>query len=43
MNCPVLPPGREFILSLIADLQTNVALSTLAVFVYVDEVENLVP
>lgn len=43
MDCPVLPPGREFILSLIADLQANVALSTLAVFVYVDEVENLVP
>jgi len=43
MDCPVLPPGREFILSLITDLQANVALSTLAVFVYVDEVENLVP
>ncbi|CAB5515134.1 hypothetical protein LMG26857_04198 [Achromobacter anxifer] len=43
MSCPTLPPGREFIQSLIADLQTNEALSTLAVFVYVDEVENLVP
>ncbi|MGN6579843.1 MAG: ORC-CDC6 family AAA ATPase [Bordetella sp.] len=43
MNCPTLPPGREFILSLIEDLQANVALSTLAVFVYVDEIENLVP
>lgn len=43
MDCPVLPPGREFILSLIADLQTNMRLSTLAIFVYVDEVENLVP
>jgi len=43
MDCPILPPGREFILSLIADLQANVALSALAVFVYVDEVENLVP
>lgn len=43
MDCPVLPPGREFILSLIADLQVNVALSPLALFVYVDEVENLVP
>ncbi|MGE4340814.1 MAG: hypothetical protein AB7E55_33410 [Pigmentiphaga sp.] len=42
MDCPILPPGREFILSLIADLQANMALSTLAVFVYVDEVENLV-
>lgn len=43
MGCPVLPPGRDFILSLITDLQSNVALSTLAVFVYVDEIENLVP
>lgn len=43
MSCPTLPPGREFILSLIADLQINEALSTLGVFVYVDEVENLVP
>jgi hypothetical protein len=43
MDRPVLPPGREFIQSLIADLQTNVALAALAVFVYVDEVENLVP
>lgn len=43
MSRPTLPPGREFIQSLIADLQTNEALSTLAVFVYVDEVENLVP
>lgn len=43
MACPVLPPGREFILSLITDLQANVALLPLAVFVYVDEVENLVP
>ncbi len=43
MECPVLPPGRDFILSLIADLQVNASLSSLAVFVYVDEVENLVP
>jgi len=43
MDCPVLPPGREFILSLIADLQTHDALSALAVFIYVDEIENLVP
>ncbi|WP_457953501.1 ORC-CDC6 family AAA ATPase [Achromobacter xylosoxidans] len=43
MSCPMLPPGREFIQSLITDLQANEALSTLAVFVYVDEVENLVP
>lgn len=43
MACPILPPGREFILCLIADLQANIALAPLAVFVYVDEVENLVP
>lgn len=43
MDRPVLPPGREFVLSLITDLQFNVALSSLALFVYVDEVENLVP
>lgn len=43
MDRPVLPPGREFVLSLITDLQLNVALSSLALFVYVDEVENLVP
>lgn len=41
--CPVLPPGRDFILSLIGDLRTLSSLSPLSVFVYVDEVENLVP
>jgi hypothetical protein len=41
--CPVLPPGRDFILSLIGDLRTLPSLSPLSVFVYVDEVENLVP
>lgn len=43
ISCPILPPGREFILALIGDLQLNAALSSLALFVYVDEVENLVP
>lgn len=42
MDCPVLPPGRDFILSLIGDLQASASLATLSVFVYVDEVENLV-
>jgi hypothetical protein len=42
MNCPVLPPGRSFILSLIGDLRAQASLATLSVFVYVDEVENLV-
>jgi len=39
---PILPPGREFILSLIGDLRAQGSLPTLSVFVYVDEVENLV-
>lgn len=39
---PVLPPGRDFILSLVGDLRAVASLSTLSVFVYVDEVENLV-
>ncbi len=43
MERPVLPPGRDFLLSLIADLQERPELATLALFVYVDEVENLVP
>jgi hypothetical protein len=43
MERPVLPPGRDFLLSLIEDLQDQPALATLALFVYVDEVENLVP
>lgn len=42
MACPILPPGRDFILSLIADLRRQPALTGLSVFVYVDEVENLV-
>lgn len=39
---PIMPPGRDFILSLIADLRRQPALAGLSVFVYVDEVENLV-
>lgn len=39
---PILPPGRDFILSLIGDLRRLAALERLSVFVYVDEVENLV-
>lgn len=42
MACPILPPGRDFILSLITDLRRQPALAGLSVFVYVDEVENLV-
>ena len=42
MTCPILPPGRDFILSLIKDLRSQPALADLSVFVYVDEVENLV-
>lgn len=43
VDCPVLPPGRDFILSLIGDLRSLSSLATLSVFVYVDEIENLVP
>lgn len=43
MERPVLPPGRDFLLSLIADLQEQPALANLSLFIYVDEVENLVP
>lgn len=42
MDCPILPPGRNFILSLVDDLRARASLETLSVFVYVDEVENLV-
>jgi len=42
MTRPILPPGRDFILSLITDLRRQRALTGLSVFVYVDEVENLV-
>lgn len=43
MERPVLPPGRDFLLSLITDLQERPELATLSLFVYVDEVENLAP
>lgn len=43
MARPVLPPGRHFVLSLIGDLRELPELATLSLFVYVDEVENLVP
>lgn len=39
---PILPPGREFVLSLIGDLRAIPELLDLSVYVYVDEVENLV-
>lgn len=39
---PVLPSGRQFILSLIGDLRELPELETISIFVYVDEVENLV-
>lgn len=42
MARPILPPGRDFILSLIADLRRQPVLAGLSVFVYVDEIENLV-
>lgn len=43
MERPVLPPGRHFILSLVDDLRKRPELSAISLFVYVDEVENLVP
>ena len=43
MACPILPPGRDFILSLIKELRCQSSLARLSVFVYVDEIENLVP
>lgn len=39
---PVLPPGRAFLLSLIEDLRVRPELATFSLFVYVDEIENLV-
>lgn len=42
MARPILPPGRDFVLSLITDLRRQPALAGLSVFVYVDEIENLV-
>jgi hypothetical protein len=40
---PLLPPGRTFIEALIGDLKTVPMLAELAIYIYVDEVENLVP
>jgi hypothetical protein len=39
---PLLPPGRVFIEALIADLRAFDALKDISIYVYVDEVENLV-
>ncbi|RSZ58219.1 hypothetical protein HF313_00520 [Massilia atriviolacea] len=43
MPQPLLPPGRVFIDALISDLKNILALSDIAFYIYVDEVENLVP
>ena len=43
MAQPLLPPGRIFIEALISDLRAVEALKDLSIYVYVDEVENLVP
>lgn len=40
---PILPPGKTFLDSLIADIRRHNALKDAAFYVYVDEVENLVP
>jgi hypothetical protein len=42
MERPMLPPGRQFILSLIGDLRERPELAAMSLYVYVDEVENLV-
>lgn len=43
MTQPLLPPGRSFLDSLISDLRSTPGLSDAAFYIYVDEVENLVP
>lgn len=43
MEQPLLPPGRAFIEALIADLKSTSALRDISFYIYVDEVENLVP
>ena len=43
MSQPLLPPGRSFVSALIEDLRSMPALAELGIYVYVDEVENLVP
>ena len=40
---PVLPPGRLFLDSIIEELRAHPKLPDLAYYVYLDEVENLVP
>lgn len=40
---PILPPGKTFLTSLIEDIRKNTGLTEASFFVYVDEVENLVP
>ncbi len=40
---PLLPPGKTFITSLIEDIQRIDGLTNAAFYVYVDEIENLVP
>lgn len=39
---PVLPPGRDFIAALVQDLRATSGLEKFCLYVYVDEVENLV-
>jgi hypothetical protein len=40
---PILPPGKFFLEALINDIKQSTGMNSAAVFVYVDEVENLVP
>src|SRR5450830_1534865 len=43
MSQPLLPPGRIFLDALIGDIRATTGLETASFYVYVDEVENLVP
>lgn len=40
---PLLPPGRTFLEALIEDIRGNPKLSRASFYIYVDEIENLVP
>ncbi|WP_456027251.1 ORC-CDC6 family AAA ATPase [Pseudomonas capeferrum] len=40
---PILPPGKDFLDALIADIRRVKGLESACFYVYVDEVENLVP
>lgn len=40
---PILPPGKSFLDSMIEDVRKYVGLEKAAFFIYIDEVENLVP